>query len=80
VIPVPCLIDTGVPAFMLFGSESSKILKAEGVLVGEIAKMLKCGVVKNGLEVVNPIVGELSIHYEETENDGFSHYRVSSLH
>ena len=36
VIPVPCLIDTGAPAFMLFGSESSK-------LVGEIAKMLKCG-------------------------------------
>ena len=70
---------------MLLGSESSKILKAEGVLVGQIAKRLECEVVKNGLKWLLLLWVFLFITQRlKMTSDiiyrGFSHYKGSSLH
>jgi len=46
VIPIPCLIDTGAPAFMLLGSAASNILKKQGVLKGEINYKQMRGIVR----------------------------------
>ena len=79
-IPIPCLIDTGAPSFMVLGTGTVNALKAQKVLRVKTNMMMKGSLRKNGRDVVDPIVYQLLDHYEDSHTRKDVRYNVLGIY
>jgi len=81
VVPIPCVIDTGAPAFLLLGTAARNALFHHKLLRGELTQRLLEGIlIKNGREILNPIVAELPYTYEDERTRNDVRYNVLGIY
>ena len=67
VVPIPCIIDTGAPTFMILGEGATVALQRYNIIPrGEITMIVKGTMIKNGYRVTNPVVSQLPDHLYST--------------
>jgi len=81
VVPIPCIIDTGAPTFMLLGTGAINALTSHKLIRGELTtRILKGTMIKNGREILNPIVAELPYTYEDERTRNDVRYNVLGIY
>ena len=81
VVPIPCIIDTGAPTFMLLGTGAINALTSHKLIRGELTtRILKGTMIKNGREVHDPIIDELPNQYEDEHTKKDVRYNVLGIY